>query len=147
MKVILKEDIENLGKVGDVVKVKDGFGRNYLIPRNLAAEATKKSVKQLDHEKRLIEDRLNKIKHDAQRLAVRLESHSCTIPCKVGETDKLFGSVGARDIAEALRREGFDINRRQVMLDEPLKSLGVYTVPIKLDQDVEAKLKVWLVRK
>ncbi len=147
MKVILKADMDNLGKVGEVVEVKNGYGRNFLIPRNLAAEATKKSIKQLDHEKRLIDDLQNRTRRDAEKLAEKLEAHSCTIPCKVGESDKLFGSVGPRDIADALRREGFDVSRRQIKMDEPLKSLGVYTVNVKLESGLEAKLKVWLVNK
>lgn len=147
MKVILKTEIPRLGKSGEVVEVKPGYGRNYLIPRNLAVEATRKNVNQLEHEKRLIADQLNRQRASAEKLAEQLESYSCTIPCKVGETDRLFGSVTARDIAETLRKDGFAVDKRQVLLEEPLKNLGVYTVPVRLGAKVEAKLKVWLVKK
>jgi len=147
MKVILREDVENLGKNGEIVEVKKGYGRNYLIPRKLAVEATRKNLKQLDHEKRLISDLQKKKLGRMENLAEELQAHSCTILCQVGEQDKLFGAVTARDVADALRREGFDIDRRQIVLEDPLKQLGVYTVPVKLGEGVEAKLKVWLVRK
>jgi len=147
MKVILREDVENLGKSGEVVQVKDGYGRNFLIPRKLAAEATGKKLKQLGHEKRLIDDVQRKRQTKAEKLAEDLGGHSCTIQCQVGEQDKLFGAVTARDIADQLRREGFDVDRRVIALDEPLKQLGVYTVRIKIGDGIEASLKVWLVRK
>jgi large subunit ribosomal protein L9 len=147
MKVILREDVENLGLVGDIVDVKPGYGRNYLIPRKMAAEATQKNVKQLEHEKRLIGDLKKKRLGKAEKLAADLAEHSCTINCQVGEQDKLFGSVGRRDIADQLRRDGFDVDRRQIKLDDPLKQLGVYSVMIKLGENIETELKVWLVRK
>lgn len=147
MKVILREDLENLGKSGDVVEVKDGYGRNYLIPRRLAVEASRKNLKQMEHEKRVIEDLQRKKLSRAEKLVEALEAHSCTVLCQVGEQDKLFGSVTSRDIADQLRRDGFEVDRHQIILDEPLKQLGVYTVPVKLGEGTEAKLKVWLVRK
>jgi len=147
MKVILKQDLQKLGRSGELVEVKDGYGRNYLIPRDLAVEATSKNIKQLDHQKRLIEDAIKKRRTKAERMAEELQSHSCTIQCQVGEQDRLFGAVTARDIADQLRRDGLDVDRRQVLLDEPLKQLGVFTVPVKLEEGVEAELKVWLVRK
>jgi len=147
MKVILKEDMDNLGKSGDVVEVKDGYGRNFLIPRNLAVRATNKNMNQLDHEKKVIGDLQKRRRSDAEKMAEELGNHSCTILCQVGEQDKLFGSVTSRDIADQLRRDGFDVNRRQVQLDEPLKQLGVFTVPVKVGEGIEAELKVWLVRK
>ncbi len=147
MKVILREDVESLGKSGAVVTVKDGYGRNYLIPKALAVEATRKNMKQLDHEKRVIGDLQKKKRGNAEKLALALGDHSCTIPCQAGEEDKIFGSVGRRDIAEQLRRDGFNVDRRQLLLEEPLKRLGVYTVPVRLEEGVEAEIKVWLVRK
>lgn len=146
MKVILKEDLEGLGKTGDLVDVRDGYARNYLIPKNLAVEASKKNLRQLEHEKRMISVRENKRLKTAQALAQRLSELSISIPCKVGEADKLFGAVTALDIVEALKKEGFEIDKRQIKLDEPLKSLGVYTVTIHLTKDVDAHLKVWLVK-
>jgi len=147
MKVILKTDVSSLGKSGELVEVKPGYGRNYLIPRNLAVEATRKNVNQLDHEKRLIALQQNRQLADAEKLLQQIESHSCTIPCKVGEEDRLFGSVTARDIAETLRKDGYAVDKRDVLLEEPLKNLGVYTVPVRVGPKVEAKLKVWLVKK
>lgn len=147
MKVILKTDVSRLGKTGEVVEVKPGYGRNYLIPRNLAVEASRKNVNQLKHEKRLISDQQNRQKASAEKLAEQIENYSCTIPCKVGEDDRLFGSVTARDIAETLRQDGYAVDKREVLLEEPLKNLGVYTVPVRIGAKVEAKLKVWLVKK
>lgn len=147
MKVILRNDVPGLGESGDVVQVKDGYGRNYLIPKKLAVEATRKNLSQLDHEKRVISDIQRKRRGKAEKAALALSAHQCTIPCQVGEQDKLFGSVTARDIADQLRRDGFEIDRRQIALAEPLKQLGVYTVPLKLGEGVEVELKVWLVRK
>jgi len=147
MKVILREDIEKVGKSGQIVEVKDGFGRNYLIPRGLAAVATRKNVSHLEHEKRIIGDVQKKKRGTAELLADKLASLSLTIFCQVGEQDKLFGAVTSRDIADQLRREGHEIDRRQIVLEEPLKQLGVFTVPVKLGEGIEVALKVWLVRK
>ncbi len=147
MKVILREDIDNLGSIGDIVSVKPGYGRNYLIPRGLAVEATRKNLAQLEHEKKLIRDQKNSRVRSSEKLAEDLEAVSLTIPCKVGEADKLFGSVTAREIAEALREEGFSIDKADIALEEPLKNLGVYTVPVKLPNQITAKIKVWLVKK
>ena len=147
MKVILHQDVDNLGKGGQVVEVKPGFGRNYLIPRGLAAMATNKNLKQIEHEKRIIGDVQKKQRTQAEQLADTLGKISLTIFCQVGDQDKLFGAVTSRDIADQLRREGHDIDRRQIVLEEPLKQLGVFTVPVKLGEGVEAALKVWLVRK
>ena len=147
MKVILREDVESLGKSGDLVEVKNGYGRNYLIPKKLAVEATRKNVAQQDHQKRLITDLQKRKRGRAEELAEALSKHSCTILCQVGEMDKIFGAVTARDIADQLRRDGFDIDRRQIMMEEPLKQLGVYTVGVKLGEGMESEFKVWLVRK
>ncbi len=147
MKVILREDVNNLGRSGDVVVVKDGYGRNFLIPRKLAVEATNKNLSQLEHEKRVIEDLQRKKRSKAEHVAAELEKHSCTIAVQAGEQDKLFGSVTAKDIADQLRRDGFEVDRRQVRLEESLRTLGVYTVPVKLEEDITANVKVWLVNK
>jgi len=147
MKVILREDVATLGKSGEVVQVKDGYGRNYLIPRRLAVEATNKNLKQLEHEKRLITDVQKKKRGKAEKLAGALAQYSCTIACQVGDQDKLFGAVTGRDIADQMRRDGFEVDRHQIVLEEPLKQLGAYTVPLKLGEGVESGLKVWLVKK
>ena len=147
MKVILKDDIENLGKCGDVVKVKDGFGRNYLVPRNLAVVATRgnlKSIGEITTQKRL---RDNKRRREAEQLKTALEKISCTAEVQVGEEDRVFGSVTSHNIAELLTKQGFVVDRRNILLDEPIKSLGVYTVPVKIEREIVANLKVWVVKK
>jgi len=146
MKVILIEDLDKVGKAGEVVEVRDGFGRNYLIPKKLAIPATKKSLSQLEHHRKLIQDRENQRKKTAQALKEQIEKLSITIACKVGESERLFGSVTAMDIAEAVKKEGIEIDKRWIKLEEPLKNLGVYTVQIHIQQEVIANLKLWLVK-
>jgi large subunit ribosomal protein L9 len=147
MKVILLQNVRGLGSTGQTVNVKDGFARNFLMPRKLAVAATASSARQLEHQKRMIEGRLLQEKKKAQLDAEKLASYSCTISRMVGEEDKLFGSVTTRDIAQALQAEGFDVEHTQVVLEEPIKQLGVYHVAVKLPQAVEAKVKVWVVSK
>jgi large subunit ribosomal protein L9 len=146
MEIILLEDIPTLGKVGDLVKVSDGYGRNYLIPNKLAIKATPKNKKQLEHEKRFAQDKTDKVKRDAEKLAKGIEEFSCTITKPVGESGKLFGSVTTKDIEEQLIENGFTIDRKKIELEEPIKNLGVYTIPIKLHPEVTANLKLWVVR-
>lgn len=147
MKVILLEDVPNLGKTGDMVNVKDGYARNYLIPRKLGIAATPKNLKAFEHQKRLAQSKIRKNKSDAQRLAERLESISLTIPQKVGEEDKLFGAVTSMTIAQFLKeQEGIEIDKRKIELAEPIKRLGIYTVPIKLHPEITANLRVWVVK-
>ena len=145
LQVILNEDVPNLGTVGDIVTVADGYGRNYLIPRNLAVPATSRNVKELEHTKRVIAVRRAKMMRSAQELAKRLADVSVTIAKTVGEDDKLFGSVTNRDIADALEREGFQLDRRSILIDAPIKNLGVYSVDIKVHAEVRAQVKVWVV--
>ena len=147
MQVILKEDVPNLGRSGDVVNVKPGYGRNYLIPRGLAVFATPKNVSRIEHEKRVIEKRSLKLLKDAQAVKDRLEQLSINIARPVGAGDKLYGSVGGRDIADALKEQGVPVDHRKIQLEEPIKSLGMFTVDVKLARDVVAKLKVWVVAK
>jgi len=146
MKVILIQDIPSLGTIGDVITVKDGYARNYLIPQGKAIRATTQNVKALEHQKRVLKDKLNKIKRDAEKLARHIENISCTVAKPVGEGEKLFGSVTSKDIEDALKAEGIDIDRKKILLDEPIKTLGVYTVPIKVHPEVLANLKVWVVK-
>ncbi len=146
MKVILLEDVEKLGRAGEIIEVKNGYARNYLIPRKLAIPATGKNLAQLEHQKRIIQAKQLRLRKTAQALKEQIEKLSITIPCKVGESDRLFGSVTAMDIAQALKKEGIEIDKRWIKLQEPLKNLGVYTVPIHLNQELEANLKVWLVK-
>jgi large subunit ribosomal protein L9 len=145
MKVILRQDYEALGHIGDVVEVKDGYARNYLLPRNIAYQATEGSLRALEEEKRQYERRQEKEKKSANNLGVMLSSASVTLKMKVGEEDKLFGSVTSQMIAEQLEAQGITIDKRSIELDEPIKALGMYEVPVKLHPKVTSTLKVWVV--
>jgi large subunit ribosomal protein L9 len=147
VKVILKQDVHNLGKAGDVVNVAPGFGRNFLIPKSLAVPADAKSVKQIGHQKMVIAQQQEKSRREAMALSDKIENFSCTIRVEVGEQEKLYGSVTAKDIEQALTEEGLNIARKQILLEEAIKVLGVHTVGVKLHHDVTAKLKVWVVAK
>ncbi|MCX8026970.1 MAG: 50S ribosomal protein L9 [Thermodesulfovibrionales bacterium] len=142
MQVILKEDVKNLGKAGEVVTVKDGYGRNFLLPRGLAIDATLKNIRQLEHQKRMILQRAKKLANDAQSLADRLSSVSVTIFAKAGEEDRLFGSVTSADISESLKQHGFEIDKKKIILEEPIKRLGEHTVKVKLHPEISVELKV-----
>lgn len=145
MQVILKANVKDLGHIGDVVNVKDGYARNFLIPRGLAVEANPKNIKALEHEKRKIHELAKKAKASAEELAARVSGTTVTIKAKAGEMDKLFGSVTAMDIADALKKEGIDIDKKKIVMDEPIKRLGSYTVNVKLHPDVTARLNVEVV--
>ena len=142
MKIIIKEDIENLGNMGDIVNVKDGYARNYLIPKNLAVEANPRNIKEFEHYRRIIQEKANTIKNSAQILADKLSSKPIFIKAKAGEKDKLFGSVTNIDIENALKVEGFEIDRKKILLEEPIKRLGEYTVSVKLHHEVKTSLTV-----
>ena len=146
MKVILREDDKELGKAGDVVEVKDGYAQNYLIPRNIAVKADASHMKQLDHVRKMLGDKKDKQNKQANLMAEQIEKASCTISVQVGEEEKIFGSVTAMDIVETLEKEGVTIDKKFIHLEEPIKSLGVFTVPVKLAPEVEANLKVWVVK-
>jgi len=146
VKVILREDVENLGKTGEIVDIANGYGRNYLLPRGLAVQASTKNIRELEHQKKLIQALQEKKKLESEDVAKKLGSLSCTIARKVGEEDKLFGSVTARDIKDVLKEEGIEIERKRILLEEPIKKLGVYTVPVQLHPDVVGNVKVWVVK-
>ena len=146
MLVILQENVENLGSVGDVVKVSDGFARNYLLPRGLVAAASENNIAQIEHYKKALEKKRVAQLKDSGELAERLAQFSCTMARKVGENDKLFGSVTTLDISEALVKGGFKVERRQIQIDHPIRSLGVHPVTVKLPQGVNTTLKVWIVK-
>ena len=146
MKLILRQDYESLGEAGNIVNVKPGFARNFLIPKGLAMLATDKNLKKFENDKKQMFWRQEKEKRQSEELAKTLENVSCTITVQVGEEDKMFGSVTSQNIAEALESQGYTIDRRKIILDDPIKSLGIYSVPIKLHSDVEAKVKVWVVK-
>lgn len=147
MKVILKDDIKDLGACGAVVEVKSGYARNYLIPRKLAVAASSGNLKSIDEIKKQKVFRDNKKKREAEKIKDKLEKLSITADVQVGEEDKVFGSVTSSTIAGLLKKEGFEIDRRMIMLDEPIKALGVYTIPFKLEKDVIANVKLWVVKK
>ena len=142
MMLILREDVYNLGKSGELVNVKEGYARNYLLPRNLAMLASSANVRQLDHEKKVIELRQQKLKGGALEQAKKLEGVKVSIKRKVGEQDKLFGSVTALDIAEALAAAGHKLDRRLIHLPEPIRAIGAFPVEIRLHREVTAKLTV-----
>jgi len=146
MKVILRENLDNLGEIGEVVEVKDGYARNFLIPRKLAFEANIKNLNQLEAQKKQLERKIEKEKILAERTRDELEKISLTIQMKVGEDGKLFGSVTTQMIADALKEKGFEIDRKTITIPEPIKALGIYNIEIKLHKDVVAKIKVWTVR-
>ena len=146
MKVILRQDHEKLGKIGDMKDVKDGFARNYLIPRNIAYEATPSSLKMLEEEKKQSARRTDKEKKSSEAVAAQLEKISVTIKMKVGEDDKLFGSVTSQMIGEELKAKGIDLDKRQIELEDSLKTLGIFDVPVKLGGGVTSTVKVWIVR-
>ena len=146
MEIILTENVSGLGREGDVVKVSDGYARNFLIPKQLAMEATEKNRRLLEHTKhQKVNQEARQIK-EAEKLASELVNLSCTIHKRAGETDRLFGSVTAMDIASALKEQGFEVDRRKIELDEPIKELGAFTVPIRIHADVVANIRVLVIR-
>jgi large subunit ribosomal protein L9 len=146
MEVILRQAVENLGKPGDVVKVKNGYARNYLLPHNLAYEATPGNLKRIQQERDRLEAAENQRRSTAQELASKLEQVSLTFSARVGEEGKLFGSVTAADVAQQLEQQGFHIEKRQIDLHEPIKALGVYRVPVRLHADVKPEIRVWVIK-
>ena len=147
MEVILNQDIDRVGKTGNIVKVKDGFARNFLIPNGLAVPLTAANLKKLEQGKQRKFLQLDKIKKEAEELKGQLERLSLTIPVLTHAEDKLYAGITSLDLANALKEEGFDIDRNSIVLDDPLKSLGIYEIPINLHPEVLAKIKVWVVKK
>jgi large subunit ribosomal protein L9 len=146
MRVILRQDYESLGKVGDVVEVKNGFARNFLIPRKIAYSALKGNIAALEEEKKNLAKKREQELKAAETLSVELEKVSVTIPVQVGEEDKIFGTVTTQMIGDALKEKGYEIDKSKIEIPEAIKSLGIYDVNIKLHSSVEAKIKVWVVR-
>ncbi len=146
MEVVLKKDYEKLGKAMDVIKVKDGYARNFLIPSGIAVPATEGNKNIVADARRIAEKRDEKKAKSARQLAKKIEEVPCTIAVKVKKDEEIFGSVSSHEIAEFLKREGFDIDKAAVELEEPIKQLGVYSIKIKVHRDVYAKLKVWVVK-
>jgi large subunit ribosomal protein L9 len=145
MEVILKEDIANLGKIGEVVRVRDGYARNYLLPRGLVLLANKKNLKTFEHQKKVVSDQKQRIVRQAQTVADQLATVTLVIPMKVGEEGRLYGSVTNMQIEKALKTKGLNVERRKIHLNEPIKTAGDYEVPVRLSADVTVPLKVSIV--
>lgn len=146
MEVILAESMHKLGDEGDVVKVKPGYARNYLIPQGLAFPVKTTNANEVAHKRKLVLDQQRKRMKTQQDMARHLSKAEISVAVKVGEEDKLFGSVTSQHIQEGLKQKGFDVDRRKVILDEPIKALGVYTVPVRFTADIQADVKVWVVK-
>jgi len=146
MKVILRKNFEKLGAVGDIVDVKAGYARNYLLPKQIAYAATKGNISALEEEKKQIEKNEVKLLESAKKISQDLENISVTIPVKVGEEEKVFGSVTNQMIANALKEKKFDIDKRKIEIEEPIKALGIYNVKVKLHPQVTATVKTWVVK-
>jgi len=145
MEVILREDIPNLGKIGDVVRVRDGFARNYLLPRGLVLLANKKNLKTFEHQKKIVADQKQHILRQAHSVGDQLQGVSLTISMRTGEEGKLFGSVTNIHIEKALKAQGLEVDRRKIHLEEPIRTLGEFEVPIRLTADLTIPLKVTVV--
>lgn len=147
MKVILTVDVPKLGKAGDIIKVSDGYARNYLIPRNMAVEATEGNLKRFELERKALEKKQERKMLEAKEIADRIESLTITIAAQAGEGGRLFGSITASDIQEALKQKGIDIDRKRIIIEDPIKSTGQYIVRIKLEKSVSCNLKLNIVSK
>lgn len=147
MKVILIKDSDKLGSIGDEINVKDGYARNYLIPNKIAIEATEGALHVLEAKKREKARKEKQLKEECQALAEKIQEASCTISMDVGEGDKLFGSVTSEMIAEGLASEGIEIDKKKIVLEEPIKALGVFNVEVRLHPEVKAQARVWVVKK
>lgn len=145
MKVILKEDVRNIGKMGDIVNVADGHARNYLVPKGLALEANMKNIKSLEHEKRIIQEKAKKLKNVAQYLAEKISTISLTMKAKAGDEGKLFGSITTMDIADALKNEGIEVDKKKISLEEPIKRLGSYSVNVKIHPEISTQLTIQVI--
>ncbi len=146
MLVILKENVDNLGRIGDVVKVTDGYARNFLIPKKMVVPANENNMAAIDHQKKMLEKKRSAEKMSAEELAKKISGFTCNISRKTGEKDKLFGSVTTGDIADALKAGGIEIEKRSIHLKDAIKALGVHNVEIRLLPEVTASLKVWVVK-
>jgi large subunit ribosomal protein L9 len=147
MEVILREEVSGLGKAGELVKVKDGFARNFLLPQKKAVVADSKNLKMIEHQKNIAETREKKLRKSSEELAKKLSGMSVTITRDSGAEEKIFGSVTARDIVEALKRDGVALDKRQIILKEPIKQIGAFDVEVKLHPEVTGMVKVLVVKK
>jgi large subunit ribosomal protein L9 len=146
MKIILRKDVEKLGKAGEIIETKRGYARNYLIPQGFAIEASTANMKIIEQEKATAQRRFQQEVGSAEELAAQLNTVSVTAAIQVGEEDRVFGAITNQNIADLLAEKGYEIDRKKIILEEPIKALGVFEVPIKIHSEVEAKIKVWVVR-
>lgn len=146
MRIILLQDYEGLGKSGDQIEVKDGYARNFLFPKGLALKADKNSIKRFQEMARLKEMKQNRALKQSRELAEKLQALSLTVPVQVGEEDRVFGSVTSIEIAQQLKDKGYDIDKRQIILAEPIKALGIFDIPIKLHPEITATVKLWVIK-
>ncbi len=147
MEVILIQDVDHLGRIGEVVKVKEGYARNLLLPKKLAFLATPANLKRIDQEKKKRQAEYNKHKAEAEVLAEKLSKVSCSLNVEVNDLDKLYGAITSAEIAKALEVEGFDIDKKNVVFEKPIEELGIFEVGIKLHSEVTAKVRVWVTKK
>ena len=146
MKVILKEDVKGLGKLGEIVEVSNGYSRNFLLPQKKAVEATPHNIKTVEQKKKELEEKMKQNLHEIEEQSKKMSELSVTIARQVGEGEKMFGSVTTADIAEAITKEGMTIDKHQIILEKPIKELGLFHVPVKLHPKVSAEIKVWIVK-
>ena len=146
MKIILTQDFSKLGRRGDIVMVKDGYARNYLIPQGIAREATPQAIKEVELRKKIEQEKQKKHIEKLRKLGEELSRLSITVSVRTGEEEKLYGAVTNIDIAKALRNEGYEVDKAAILLEEPIKELGVYQIPVRLHPDIIAKVKVWVVK-
>ncbi len=146
MEIILQEDVPNLGRIGDIVKVRNGYGRNYLLPRGAAVLADNRNLRVLEHQKRLATGKKEKVQQEAKAIGDKIAALTLVITARAGEEDRLFGSVTNQDIEKALQAQGITIDRRKIIVTEPIKQLGAHTIPIHLSSDVHTKVTVQVVR-
>lgn len=146
MEILLKKDIAGVGKEGERVSVSKGYARNFLLPKGFAMEVTSGNLERLMYEKRLKEQREAKLLKNAQELVKKLENISCTISVKTGKGEKMFGSVTSEDIVQAMKKEGIETDKKDILLPEPIKELGVYSIEVKVYHHLKGKIKVWVVR-
>jgi large subunit ribosomal protein L9 len=145
MKLILNQNVDNLGTIGDMVKVKDGYARNFLIPRGLAVVANESNQKALQHQLRILEKKKQQLLEEAKKFAASLEGTSVTVAKQVGEDEKIFGSVTTAELEDLLKAEGLEVSRKDIRLTEEVKKVGVFTAEVKVHPEVTAKFKVWVV--
>ncbi|MFZ5801347.1 MAG: 50S ribosomal protein L9 [Candidatus Omnitrophota bacterium] len=147
MEVILRQDVDRIGKAGTVIKVKEGFARNYLLPKGLAYPATPRNLKVLEEEFKKKQSLALKVKQDAAALAAKLSGLSCTVSVDVNENEKMYGSVGTADIIKALAVEGYSLEKEAVILEKPIEELGIYEIEIKLHPEAKAKIRLWVTKR